>query len=59
MVVIGGRLGLYKSLATNAMTVAELAKQTATDERYVREWAAVQNLSHAHRTILFAAHMDF
>src|SRR6202035_3050117 len=42
MVVIGERLGLYKALATQAMTAAELAKQTATDERYVREWAASQ-----------------
>jgi SAM-dependent methyltransferase len=42
MVVIGDRLGLYKALATKPMTAAELAKQTATDERYVREWAASQ-----------------
>jgi winged helix-turn-helix protein len=42
MVVIGERLGLYKALATNPMTSAELAVQTGTDERYVREWAASQ-----------------
>jgi len=42
MVVIGDRLGLYKALAQKPMTAAELAKQTKTDERYVREWAASQ-----------------
>src|SRR5580658_3280597 len=42
MVVIGDRLGLYKALAQEPMTAAELAKQTKTDERYVREWAASQ-----------------
>src|ERR1700729_4471414 len=42
MVVIGDRLGLYKALAQNPMTAAELAKQTKTDKRYVREWAASQ-----------------
>ena len=42
MVVIGDRLGLYKALAQESMTAPELAKQTNTDERYVREWAASQ-----------------
>jgi SAM-dependent methyltransferase len=42
MVVIGERLGLYKALAVNSMTSAELAAKTATDERYVREWLASQ-----------------
>jgi SAM-dependent methyltransferase len=42
MVVIGERLGLYKALATGAMTPAELAAKTKTDERYVREWLASQ-----------------
>src|ERR1700729_353615 len=42
MVVIGDRLGLYKALAQTPMTAAELAKQTKTDERYVREWASSQ-----------------
>ena len=42
MVVIGDRLGLYKALAQKPMTAAELAEQTKTDERYVREWAASQ-----------------
>jgi SAM-dependent methyltransferase len=42
MVVIGEKLGLYKELATGAMTSAELAAKTKTDERYVREWLASQ-----------------
>ncbi len=42
MVVIGDRLGLYKALAAGALTAAELAAITRTDERYVREWLASQ-----------------
>lgn len=42
MVVIGEKLGLYKALATEAMSSAELAAKTQTDERYVREWLASQ-----------------
>jgi len=42
MVVIGEKLGLYKALAIEAMTSAELAAITHTDERYVREWLASQ-----------------
>jgi SAM-dependent methyltransferase len=42
MVVIGEKLGLYKALATGAMTPAELAAKTKTDERYVREWLSSQ-----------------
>lgn len=42
MVVIGERLGLYKALAVQPMTSAELSAKTATDERYVREWLASQ-----------------
>jgi SAM-dependent methyltransferase len=42
MVVIGEKLGLYKALAGNAMTAAQLAAKTKTDERYVREWLASQ-----------------
>jgi len=42
MVVIGEQLGLYKALATGAMTSAELAAKTGTDERYLREWLASQ-----------------
>jgi SAM-dependent methyltransferase len=42
MVVIGDRLGLYKALSEKPMTSVELAKATATDERYVREWLSSQ-----------------
>jgi SAM-dependent methyltransferase len=42
MVVIGEKLGLYKALAAQPMTSAELATKTGTDERYVREWLASQ-----------------
>src|SRR6185312_550506 len=42
MVVIGEKLGLYKALARGPVTAAELARMTATDERYVREWLASQ-----------------
>jgi SAM-dependent methyltransferase len=42
MVVIGEKLGLYKALAAHPMTSAELAANTSTDERYVREWLASQ-----------------
>ncbi len=42
MVVIGEKLGLYKALAAGPMTPAELAEETATDERYLREWLASQ-----------------
>jgi SAM-dependent methyltransferase len=38
LVVIGESLGLYKALAGEALTPAELAGRTGTDERYVREW---------------------
>src|SRR5271169_4983059 len=42
MVVIGERLGLYKALAERPMTSTELASETKTDERYVREWLSSQ-----------------
>ena len=42
MVVIGEKLGLYKALATRPMGSAELAAETRTDERYLREWLASQ-----------------
>ena len=42
MVVIGEKLGLYKALAGDPMTSAQLAAKTKTDERYVREWLASQ-----------------
>jgi SAM-dependent methyltransferase len=42
MVVIGEKLGLYKALAQESLTPAQLAAKTETDERYVREWLASQ-----------------
>lgn len=42
MVVIGEKLGLYKTLANGPMTSTELAAATQTDERYLREWLASQ-----------------
>jgi len=43
MVVIGERLGLYKTLAEcGPLTPSELAAKTQTDERYLREWLASQ-----------------
>ena len=42
MVVIGEKLGLYKALAGEALSSAQLAAKTRTDERYVREWLASQ-----------------
>jgi len=42
MVVIGEKLGLYKALANGALTSAQLASRTQTDERYVREWLSSQ-----------------
>lgn len=39
LVLIGDKLGLYRAMAgAGPMTPAEVAKQTNTDERYVREW---------------------
>jgi len=43
LVLVGDKLGLYKTLAQNGpMTSAQLAEQTGTAERYVREWLAAQ-----------------
>lgn len=42
MVVIGEKLGLYKTLLGASLSPAELAARTKTDERYVREWLASQ-----------------
>jgi SAM-dependent methyltransferase len=43
LVVIGDRLGLYRAMADGgAVTAAELAARTGTDERYVREWLSNQ-----------------
>ena len=43
MVVIGDKLGLYRSMAgAGSLTPAELAERTGTAERYVREWLSAQ-----------------
>jgi len=44
LVVIGESLGLYKAMAPagKAITPAELAELTGTNERYVREWLNAQ-----------------
>src|SRR4051794_26800107 len=43
LVVIGDKLGLYRTLAEPAPTTAvELATRPATAERYVREWLNAQ-----------------
>ncbi|MEU7023749.1 class I SAM-dependent methyltransferase [Streptomyces sp. NPDC046203] len=42
-VALGERLGLYKALATHgALTAAELADRTGTNERYIEEWLHAQ-----------------
>lgn len=46
LVIIGDRLGLYKSLAAlGPLTSNQLAEKTGTAERYVREWLAAQAAS--------------
>jgi SAM-dependent methyltransferase len=46
LVLVGDRLGLYRALAAGrALTPAELASQTGTHERYVREWLSAQAAS--------------
>ena len=43
MVVIGDKLGLYRSMAgAGPLTPADLAARTGTAERYVREWLSAQ-----------------
>ena len=42
LMLVGDRLGFYKELAAGALTSAELAQRTNTNERYVREWLANQ-----------------
>jgi 2-polyprenyl-3-methyl-5-hydroxy-6-metoxy-1,4-benzoquinol methylase len=43
LVVVGDRLGLYRALAGGgALTSVELADETGTHERYVREWLNAQ-----------------
>lgn len=46
LILLGDRLGLYKALAQEGpMSSAELARSTATAERYVREWLSAQAAS--------------
>ena len=46
LVYIGQKLGLYKALASaGAVTPAELATATSTNERYIREWLINQAAS--------------
>jgi hypothetical protein len=46
LVVIGDKLGLYRSMAKSGpVTPEELARATATTERYVREWLNAQAAS--------------
>jgi SAM-dependent methyltransferase len=42
LVSIGDELGLYRELAKDRLTPAELAERTGTFERYVREWLGNQ-----------------
>jgi 2-polyprenyl-3-methyl-5-hydroxy-6-metoxy-1,4-benzoquinol methylase len=45
-IYIGGQLGFYRALADHgALTPVELARQTNTQERYVREWLEHQAAS--------------
>jgi SAM-dependent methyltransferase len=46
LVLIGDKLGLYKALAAKGpLAVAELARETGTNERQLREWLAAQAAS--------------
>ncbi len=45
LVIVGDKLGLFRALATGAMTSARLAEKTGTHERYVREWLSAQAAS--------------
>ena len=42
LMLVGDQLGLYRALAKQPMGAAELARQTGTHERYVREWLGNQ-----------------
>ena len=42
LVVLGDKLGLYRALSERPMNTEELADQTGTTERYVREWCSAQ-----------------
>jgi SAM-dependent methyltransferase len=41
-VVVGHRLGLYRSLAEDPATAEQLARRTETDPRYIAEWLGGQ-----------------
>ena len=45
LVIVGDKLGLFRALSTGQMTSAELAANTGTNERYVREWLSAQAAS--------------
>ena len=46
LMLLGDKLGLYKALAASGpLSSAELAEQTGTAERFVREWLAAQAAS--------------
>lgn len=45
LVITGDKLGLYRALAVEPVSAAELAGKTGTRERYVREWLATQAAS--------------
>src|SRR5262245_22402088 len=45
LVLIGDKLGLFRALADETLTSAELASKTGTHERYVREWLSAQAAS--------------
>lgn len=45
LVLTGDKLGLYRALADGPLTPAQLAANTGTHERYVREWLAAQAAS--------------
>ncbi|UPG93844.1 class I SAM-dependent methyltransferase [Luteibacter aegosomatissinici] len=42
LVLLGDELGLYKALAKESLTPAELANRCGTNERYMREWLGNQ-----------------
>ena len=42
LMLIGDQLGLYKALAQGSLTASQLAADTGTNERYVREWLGNQ-----------------
>ena len=45
LVILGDKLGLFRALSERAMTPSQLAQQTGTHERLVREWLSAQAAS--------------